>query len=143
VGIGALGQILTDESVGVLVESALPGMVGVGCRSLQGMCLIGPLGIGKRYAARVFHNWSKEARDTVLPGFVLLWKDRLTAASSARCPADDGVKRGEGGVEGVRRERDHASEVLFICAITAEGCGDRIYPMRKSNVLSKSTVRVI
>ena len=28
--IGALGQILTDESVGVLVESALPGMVGVG-----------------------------------------------------------------------------------------------------------------
>jgi len=31
------------------------------------MCLIGPLGIGKRYAARVFHNWSKEARGTVLP----------------------------------------------------------------------------
>jgi hypothetical protein len=31
-------------------------------RSLQWMCLIGPLGIGKRYAARVFHNWSKEAR---------------------------------------------------------------------------------
>ena len=28
--IGALGQILMDESVGVLVESALPGMVGVG-----------------------------------------------------------------------------------------------------------------
>ena len=28
--IGALGQILTDESVGVLVESALLGMVGVG-----------------------------------------------------------------------------------------------------------------
>ena len=28
--IGALGQILTDESVGVLVESALPAMVGVG-----------------------------------------------------------------------------------------------------------------
>ena len=67
----------------------------------------------------------------------------LPAASSARCPADDGVKRGGGGVEGVRRERDHASEVLFICAITAEGCGNRIYPMRKSNVLSKSTVRVI
>ena len=63
VEIGALGQVLPDEPVGVLVESALPGMVGVGCRSLQGMCLIGPLGIGKRYAARVFHNWSKEARD--------------------------------------------------------------------------------
>jgi hypothetical protein len=30
VEIGALGQVLTDESVGVLVESALPGMVGVG-----------------------------------------------------------------------------------------------------------------
>ena len=28
--IGALGQVLTDESVGFLVESALPGMVGVG-----------------------------------------------------------------------------------------------------------------
>ena len=28
--IAALGQILTDESVGVLVESGLPGMVGVG-----------------------------------------------------------------------------------------------------------------
>ena len=28
--IGALGQILTGEPVGVLVESALPGMVGVG-----------------------------------------------------------------------------------------------------------------
>ena len=28
---GALGQqVLTDESVGVLVESALPGMAGVG-----------------------------------------------------------------------------------------------------------------
>jgi len=24
----------------------------------------------KRYAARVFHNWSKEARGTVLPRFV-------------------------------------------------------------------------
>jgi len=30
VEIAALGQILTDESVGVLVESGLPGMVGVG-----------------------------------------------------------------------------------------------------------------
>jgi len=30
VEIGALGQVLTDEPVGVLVESALPGMVGVG-----------------------------------------------------------------------------------------------------------------
>ena len=28
--IGALGQVLPDEPVGVLVESALPGMVGVG-----------------------------------------------------------------------------------------------------------------
>ena len=28
--IGALGQVVTDESVGVLVESALPGMAGVG-----------------------------------------------------------------------------------------------------------------
>ena len=28
--IGALGQVLTDEPVGVFVESALPGMVGVG-----------------------------------------------------------------------------------------------------------------
>ena len=28
--IGALGQVLTAEPVGVLVESALPGMVGVG-----------------------------------------------------------------------------------------------------------------
>ena len=27
---GALGQILTDEPVGVLVEATLPGMVGVG-----------------------------------------------------------------------------------------------------------------
>ena len=26
------------------------------------MCLIGPLGIGKRYAARVLQNWSKDAR---------------------------------------------------------------------------------
>ena len=34
----------------------------------------------KRYAARVFHNWSKEARGTVLPRLVHLWKDRLTAA---------------------------------------------------------------
>ena len=30
VEVGALGQILTDETAGVLVESALPGMVGVG-----------------------------------------------------------------------------------------------------------------
>ena len=30
VEIGALGQVLPDEPVGVLVESALPGMVGVG-----------------------------------------------------------------------------------------------------------------
>ena len=30
VEIGALGQVLTDEPVGVLVESALPGMAGVG-----------------------------------------------------------------------------------------------------------------
>jgi hypothetical protein len=28
-------------------------------------------GIGKRYAAGVFHNWSKEAREPVLPRFVL------------------------------------------------------------------------
>ena len=44
------------------------------------MCLNGPLGIGKRYAARVFHNWSKEARG--LGGLRLdhLRKDRLTAA---------------------------------------------------------------
>ena len=28
--IGALGQVLPDEPVGVLVESKLPGMVGVG-----------------------------------------------------------------------------------------------------------------
>jgi len=31
------------------------------------------LGIGKRYAARVFHNWSKEARVPALPRFVLKW----------------------------------------------------------------------
>jgi hypothetical protein len=37
-------------------------MVGVGCRSLAGVCLNGLLGIGKRYAARVFHNWGKDAR---------------------------------------------------------------------------------
>ena len=80
VEIGALGQVLMDESVGVLVESALLGMVGVGCRSLQGMCLIVPLGIGKRYAAGVFHNWSKEARGQQASRFVHLWKDRLTAA---------------------------------------------------------------
>jgi len=30
VEIGALGQVLTDEPVGVLVESTLPGMVVVG-----------------------------------------------------------------------------------------------------------------
>jgi len=30
VKIGTLGQVLPDEPVGVLVESALPGMVGVG-----------------------------------------------------------------------------------------------------------------
>ena len=30
VEIGALGQVLTDESIGVLVEPTLPGMVGVG-----------------------------------------------------------------------------------------------------------------
>ena len=30
VGIGALGQVLTNESIGVLVEPTLPGMVGVG-----------------------------------------------------------------------------------------------------------------
>ena len=29
VEIGALGQVLTDESIGVLVEPTLPGMVGV------------------------------------------------------------------------------------------------------------------
>ena len=34
----------------------------------------------KRYAARVFHNWSKEARDLVGFRLVHLWKDRLTAA---------------------------------------------------------------
>ena len=34
----------------------------------------------KSYAARVFHNWSKEARGIVLPRFVHLWRDRLTAA---------------------------------------------------------------
>ena len=34
----------------------------------------------KRYAARVFHNWSKDARGSVLPRSVHLWKDRLTAA---------------------------------------------------------------
>ena len=30
VGIGALGQVLTNESIGVLVEPTLPGMAGVG-----------------------------------------------------------------------------------------------------------------
>ena len=33
----------------------------------------GPLGIGKRYAARVFHNWSKDARDLGGPRLVHLW----------------------------------------------------------------------
>ena len=78
--IGALGQVLMDESVGVFVESALLGMVGVGCRSLQGRFLIGPLGIGKRYAAGVFHNWSEEARGRAGLRLDHLWKDRLTAA---------------------------------------------------------------
>jgi len=49
-------------------------------RSLAGVCLNGPLGIGKRYAARVFHNWSKDARGQQAPRLVHLWKDRLTAA---------------------------------------------------------------
>ena len=49
-------------------------------RSLQWICLIGPLGIGKRVAARVFHNWSKEARGQQASRLVHLWKDRLTAA---------------------------------------------------------------
>jgi DNA-binding NtrC family response regulator len=66
--------------VGVLVESALLEMAGLGCRSLAGVCLNGPLGIGKRYAAGVFHNWSKEARGQQASRFVHLWKDRLTAA---------------------------------------------------------------
>ena len=47
---------------------------------MQWMCLIGPLGIGKRYAARVFHNWSKDARGQQAPRSVHLRKDRLTAA---------------------------------------------------------------
>ncbi len=34
----------------------------------------------KRYAARVFHNWSKEARGQQASRFDHLWKDRLTAA---------------------------------------------------------------
>ena len=34
----------------------------------------------KRYAARVFHNWSKEARGQQASRFVHLRKDRLTAA---------------------------------------------------------------
>ena len=34
VEIGALGQVLMDESVGVLVESALLGMVGGGLQEL-------------------------------------------------------------------------------------------------------------
>ena len=34
----------------------------------------------KRYAAGVFHNWSKEARGQQASRFVHLWKDRLTAA---------------------------------------------------------------
>jgi len=38
------------------------------------------LGIGKRYAAGVFHNWSKDARGQQASRLVHLWKDRLTAA---------------------------------------------------------------
>ena len=44
VGIGALGQVLPDEPVGVLVESALPGMVGVGEVACSGYVSTGLLG---------------------------------------------------------------------------------------------------
>jgi hypothetical protein len=49
-------------------------------RSLQWICLNGPLGIGERVAGRVFHNWSKEARGQQASRLVHLRKDRLTAA---------------------------------------------------------------
>ena len=81
--IGALGQVLMDESVGVLVESTLLGMVGVGCRSLQGMCLIGPLGIGERYTARVFHKMGREARGQQAWWLVHQRKDRLIASGGS------------------------------------------------------------
>ena len=63
VEIAALGQILTDEPVGVLVESALPGMLGVGevalgIDSLGDSLMVGELlavvigGLGPRRARR-------------------------------------------------------------------------------------------
>ena len=44
VEIGALGQVLTDE-VGVLVESALPGMVGWAAGACSGCVSTGFLGL--------------------------------------------------------------------------------------------------
>jgi hypothetical protein len=48
VKIGTLGQVLPDEPVGVLVESALPGMVGggevaLGVESLGDGLMVGEL----------------------------------------------------------------------------------------------------
>ena len=50
------------------------------CSSLTGVCLNGPLGIGERVAARVFHKRAREARDQQASRLVHLRKDRLTAA---------------------------------------------------------------
>ena len=43
----------------------------VGSNSVQWMCLIGPLGIGERYAARVFHKMGDGAR--ALGGYSVFW----------------------------------------------------------------------
>ena len=70
VEIGALGQVLPDEPVGVLVESALPGMVGWAAGACSRCVSSGLLDEAwKRYAARVFHKMGQGARGTVLLRF--------------------------------------------------------------------------
>ena len=57
--IGALGQILTDESIGVLVESALLGMVGVGKVALGVEFLGDGLMVGELLAVVIDERWTR------------------------------------------------------------------------------------
>ena len=57
--IAALGQVLTDESVGVLVESTLPGMVGVGEVALGVESLGAGLMVGELLAVVIGERWTR------------------------------------------------------------------------------------
>ena len=92
------------------------------------------LGIGKRVAARVFHNWSKEARDTVLPRLVHLWKDRLTAAVGQPAFWALGKSGGQGSLEkgrGLVPGKTKSDDVVAAIRVVGEAVR-RTHPPREA-----------